>query len=69
MVENTNAARLAFEEPNGARHTQNLKGQRTLLFLNERNPFEQAPVRQPFKSINVKDVYGNNLRTSPESPS
>ncbi len=69
VVENTNAARLAFEEPNGARHTQNLKGQRTLLFLNERNPFEQAPVRQPFKSINVKDVYGNNLRTSPESPS
>jgi hypothetical protein len=68
VVENTNAVSLTFEEPNGARHSQSLKGQRTLLFLNERNPFEQLPFRQPFKSIAVKDVYGNNLRTNPESP-
>jgi hypothetical protein len=68
VVENANAVSLSFEEPSGARHTQNLKGQRTVLFVNERNPFEQHPFRQPFKSIVVKDVYGNNLRTNPESP-
>ncbi|HEY8695209.1 MAG TPA: hypothetical protein VIR57_20970 [Chloroflexota bacterium] len=68
VVENTNAVSLAFEEPNGARHSQNVKGQRTVLFLNERNPFEQLPFRQPFNSISVKDVYGNRLRTNPESP-
>ncbi|MFI5268229.1 MAG: hypothetical protein ACHQ7M_12715 [Chloroflexota bacterium] len=69
VIENTNAVSLAFEEPNGAGHSQNVKGQRTVLFLNERNPFEQLPFRQPFKSISVKDVYGNHLRTNPDSPS
>ncbi|HEX6513183.1 MAG TPA: hypothetical protein VF157_12835 [Chloroflexota bacterium] len=68
VVENTNAVSLSFQEPNGVRHTQSLKGQRTVLFTNERNPFEQLPLRQPFASISVKDVYGNNLRTNPESP-
>ncbi|HVA25648.1 MAG TPA: hypothetical protein VMW62_14790 [Chloroflexota bacterium] len=68
VVENTNAVTLAFVEPNGARHSQNVKGQRTVLFLNERNPFEQLPFRQPFNSISVKDAYGNTLRTNPESP-
>ncbi len=69
VLENTNAVSLSFEEPNGARHTENVKGQQTVLFLNERNPYEQLPFRQPFKSITVKDVYGNSLRTTPESAS
>ena len=68
VVENTNAVSLEFHEPNGAGHTVNVKGQRTVLFLNERNPFEQLPFRQPFASITVKDAYGNRLRTNPESP-
>jgi hypothetical protein len=66
VVENANAVSLSFEEPNGVRHSQSLKGQRTVLYLNERNPFEQPPSR-PFKSIVVKDAYGNNLRTNPEA--
>jgi hypothetical protein len=69
VIENTNAVSLAFEEPNGARHTENVKGQRTVLLLNERNPFEQLPFRQPFVSITAKDANGNRLRTNPESPS
>lgn len=66
VIENANAVSLSFQEPNGAGHTENVKSQRTVLFLNERNPFEQPPFRQPFKSITVKDVYGNKLRTNPE---
>jgi hypothetical protein len=69
VVENSNTVSVSFKEPNGAGHTENVKGQRTLLFLNDRNPFEQPPFRQPFLSITAKDVYGNNLRTNPESPS
>src|SRR5439155_958259 len=34
VIENNNASTLTFEEPNGARHTENLKGQQTVLFLN-----------------------------------
>ena len=68
VIENTNAVSLEFQEPNGAGHTEKIKGQRTVLFLNERNPFEQLPFRQPFASITVKDAFGNRLRTNPESP-
>jgi hypothetical protein len=66
VIENTNAVSLRFEEPNGAGHTQNVKGQRTVLFVNERNPFEQPPFSQPFKSLRLTDVYGNSMRTMPD---
>lgn len=66
VIENTNAVSLRFEEPNGAAHTQNVKGQQTVLFVNERNPFEQLPFSQPFKSLRLTDVYGNSMRTMPD---
>jgi hypothetical protein len=69
VVENTNAATLTFEEPNGARHTENLKGQHTVLLINDRNPFEQPPFSRPFASLQVRDAHNNTMRTNPDLPS
>jgi len=66
VVENTNAVSVSFQEPSGAGHTENVKGQKTILFVNERNPFDPLPLDHPFKSLVVKDVYGNSLRTNPD---
>jgi hypothetical protein len=68
VVENTNAVTLTFQEPNGAGHTMPLKGQQTILLTNDRNPYEQLPFAAPFKSLAVKDVYGNSMRTNPTVP-
>ena len=45
--------------------SQSLRGVRTLLFVNERNPFDPLPFARPFKALNAKDTYGNSLRVSP----
>lgn len=66
VIENSNAYTLTFEEPNGARHTENLKGQPTVLLVNERNPFEAPPLNRPFVSLQVKDVHNNSMRTNPD---
>lgn len=68
VIENTNAVTLSFQEPNRGKHSEDVKGQRTVLFLNERNPYEQLPFSQPFVSLQVKDAAGNSLRTNPEVP-
>ncbi len=66
VVENANASSLFFTEPNGASHTLNLKGQKTILLLNERNPYEAVPFTNPVKAIQAKDTLGNTLRTNPD---
>jgi hypothetical protein len=65
VIENANTVALTFEEPNGAPHSENVKSRKTVLYLNERNPYEPLPFSRPFKSLGAKDLYGNNLRTNP----
>jgi len=65
VIENTNTATLDFEEPSGAKHTQDVNGQQTVLFLNDRNPYEPLPFSRPFNSLAAKDLHGNSLRTTP----
>ncbi|MBV8086862.1 MAG: hypothetical protein JO247_18810 [Chloroflexi bacterium] len=65
VVENTNAVTLTFQEPDGAGHTIPLKGETTIVLINDRNPFEALPFAAPFKSLAVKDVHGNSMRTNP----
>ncbi len=68
VVENKNATSLAFQEPNGVRHRQSLTGESTILYVNESNPYEDPPLEQPFKSIEVKDALGNTMRSNPPLP-
>ncbi|MHB8620188.1 MAG: hypothetical protein ACYDAG_11585 [Chloroflexota bacterium] len=65
VVENSNAVTLSFQEANGARHTRNIHGHKTVLFLNDRNPYQPLPFAHPFQSIRATDIYGNTLRTNP----